>query len=234
MRVLLAALIGLTLGGPTHGGPPGFPPNTKAPPFQDAVVALEAVSNGCAEGHSPGTASRAADTSTYAGVEVDFQAACDLHDAGYVGAAVADPIDGGYFDAFDWTRAQVDAKLLADGRELCRRQISAKHAAALAACLGDTSRYRAVRAHGARFFVPRPHVAGTWLSRRHGVWHLTQHSRHVTATWPGGEFDGTVLIGRGPAIINGLGPTFRMVFTVLSPRLLDVVSAGELLTLRRG
>jgi hypothetical protein len=230
MRVLLAGLLGLTL----TGSVAAFPPNTKAPPFQDALVAIEAVSNGCAPGRAPDSASHRADVSTYDTSEVDFRDACDLHDAGYVGAAVADAVDGGYVDAFGWTRAQVDAKFLADERTLCRRQISGKHADALAACLADTGRYRAARANGARFFVARPRVAGTWLSRRHGVWHLTQRSRHVTATWPGGDFDGTVLIGRGPAIINGLGPTFRMVFTVRSARLMDVVSAGELLTLRRG
>jgi hypothetical protein len=230
MRVVVAGLIGLSLAG--AGAP--YPRNAEHPPFLDALVALHAVSNGCALGHEPDSASRSADVSTYDRVTVDFADACDLHDAGYVGAAVGDPINGGYVDAFDWSRAQVDAKFLADARSLCRAQISAKHAHALATCVGDTRRYRAVRALDARFFVQRPHVAGTWLSRRHGVWHLTQHSRHVTATWPGGDFDGTVLIGRGPAIINGLGPTFRMVFTVRSPRLMDVVSAGELLTLRRG
>jgi hypothetical protein len=229
MRVLLAGLVGLTLSAST----PAFPPNTNVPAFQDALVALEAVSNGCAPGHSPDSASHRADVSTYAGSEVDFREACDLHDAAYLGAAVADPVDG-YVDAFGWTRAQVDAKFLADERTLCRRQISEKHGDALGACLADTRRYRAARERGGRSVVARPDVAGTWLSRGHGVWHVTQRSRHVTATWPAGDFDGTVLIGRGPAIINGLGPTFRMVFTVRSARLMDVVSAGELLTLRRG
>jgi hypothetical protein len=55
----------------------------------------------------------------------------------------------------------------------------------------------------------------------------------VTASWPGGDFDGTILVGRGPPIINGLGPTFRMVFTVESAQRMDVVSGGELLALRR-
>jgi hypothetical protein len=230
MRVLLAGLVGLTLA----GSAPGYPPNTSTPRFEDALVVLEAVSNGCAPGHTGDPVGVRADVSTYGAFSVDLSLACDLHDAGYLGAAVADPVDGGYFDAFEWSRAQVDAKFLADERTLCRRDISDKHTAALTACLADTRRYRAARKDGARSFVPRPHVAGTWLSRHHGVWHLTQNARHVTATWPGGDFDGTVLIGRGPAIINGLGPTFRMVFTVRSSRLMDVVSAGELLTLRRG
>jgi hypothetical protein len=65
------------------------------------------------------------------------------------------------------------------------------------------------------------------------MWTLTQHSRHVTASWAGGDFDGTILVGRGPPIINGLGPTFRMVFTVDSAKRMDVVSGGELLALRR-
>jgi hypothetical protein len=225
MRVLLALLAGLAL----TGSNPVYPSNTKAPLFQDAVVALEAVSNGCAAGHDPRLTSHRADVWTYDRSEVDFHDACALRDVGYLGAAVADPINGGFVDPFDWTRAQIDAKFRADERMLCRRQISAKHEPALTDCLADMTR------NGNRnVFVARPHVAGTWLSRRHGVWHLAQHSRYVTATWPGGDFDGTVLIGRGPAIINGLGPSFRMVFTVRSARLMDVVSAGELLTLRRG
>jgi hypothetical protein len=219
--VLVAGVIGLAFA----GSAPPYPSNTKHAPFLDALVALEAVSTGCSPTEG--------DTSRYGRFTVDFSVPCDLHEAGYLGAAVADPIDGGYFDPFDWTRAQVDAKLRSDDRATCRDQISSKHDTELAACLSDTRRYRSARTHGARF-VARPHVAGTWLSRRHGVWHLKQHSRHVTATWPGGEFDGTILIGRGSAIINGLGPTFRMVFTVHSRRLMDVVSAGQLLTLRRG
>lgn len=234
MRLLLAGLVGVTLGGAAHAPP--YPPNTKAPPFHDALVALDAVSNGCGPGRGASSKVRPADVSTYGRFKVSFRLACDLHDAGYLGAAVADPINGGYVDSFDWTRRQVDAKFLADGRALCRAQISDRRAegrGALAACTRDTRRYRAVRALGGHFFVARPHVAGTWRSRTHGVWKLTQHSRHVTATWPGGDFDGTILVGHGDPIINGLGPTFRMVFTVLSAERMDVVSAGELLALRR-
>lgn len=222
MRVLLAGLIGMTLGGMPHAPP--YPANTAAAPFYDALVALEAVSHGCNSGR--------ADVSTYVQFKVSFRLACDLRDAAYVGVAVADPINHGYVDSFDWTRAQVDAKFLTDRRTLCGRQISGEDAGAkraLAGCLRDTRR----RAGDAPVFVARPHVAGRWRSRHHGLWTLKQRSRHVTASWPGGTFDGTILIGRGEPIINGLGPTFRMVFTVRSARLMDVVSGGELLTLRR-
>lgn len=224
----------MTLGGSAHA--PAYPSNTAAPPFYDALVALDAVSDGCGFGRAASSNRRSADISNYGRFKVNFRLACDLHDAGYLGAAVADPINHGYVDSFDWTREQLDAKFLADGRTLCRLQISGGRAdakRALAACLRDTYRYRALRARGARFFVARPHVAGTWRSRAHGAWTLTQRSRHVTASWPGGTFDGTVLLGHGDAIINGLGPTFRMVFTVYSPERMDVVSGGELLTLRR-
>jgi hypothetical protein len=229
----LAGLLGLALGASAPA--PAYPPNTKTAPFFEAVVALGAVSNGCGPGRGSSSRPRPADVSTYGRYKVDFRPACDLHDAGYLGAAVADPIDGGYLDPFDWTREQIDAKFLADERKLCDEQISGDHPdarRALAECVGDTRRDRAARKFGGHF-VDRPHVAGTWLSRTHGRWKLTQHSRHVTATWPGGEFDGTILIGNGSPIINGLGPTFRMVFTVLSPQRMDVVSAGELLALRR-
>jgi hypothetical protein len=233
MHGLLAGLIGLTLGVSVPA--PAYPPNTKDAPFQDALVPLEAVSNGCGPGRDASSRPRAADVSAYGRFKVNFRLACDLHDAAYVGAAVADPINGGYVDSFDWTREQVDAKFVADERKLCGEQIPSDHSdaqRALAVCVGDTRRDRAAAKLGGHF-VARPHVAGTWRSQAHGLWKLTQHSRHVTATWPGGDFDGTILVGRGSPIINGLGPTFRMVFTVLSPRRMDVVTAGELLTLRR-
>jgi len=234
MYGVLAGLIGLTLG--LSAPAPAYPPNTKVAPFFDALVPLAAVSNGCGPGRVANSRPRPADISTYGRFKVNFRRACDLHDAGYLGASVADPLNGGYVDSFDWTRDQVDAKFLADERKLCGEQISSDHSdaqRALQACLGDTRRYRAVRAPGGDFFVARPHVAGSWRSQAHGVWKLTQHSRHVTATWPGGDFDGTILVGHGDPIINGLGPTFRMVFTVLSPQRMDVVTAGELLALRR-
>jgi hypothetical protein len=233
MLGVLAGLVGLTLG--VSAPAPSYPPNTKEAPFNDALVALEAVSNGCGPGRNSNFRPRPGDVSTYGRFKVNFRLACDLHDAGYLGAAVADPINGGYVDTFDWTREQVDAKFLADERKLCGEQISSDHSdaqRALAVCIGDTRRSRAPRKFGGHF-VARPHVAGTWLSRAHGRWRLTQHSRHVTATWPGGDFDGTILVGHGNPIINGLGPTFRMVFTVLSPQRMDVVTAGELLTLHR-
>ena len=233
MQGALVGLVGLMLGASAPA--PAYPPNTKEAPFHDALVALEAVSNGCGPGRAASSRPRPADVSSYGRFKVNFRPACDLHDAGYAGAAVADPINGGYVDSFDWTREQVDAKLLADERKLCGEQISSGHSdaqRALKMCVGDTRSFRAARKLGGQF-VARPHVAGTWRSRTHGVWQLRQHSRHVTATWPGGDFDGTILVGNGDPIINGLGPTFRMVFTVLSARRMDVVSAGELLTLRR-
>lgn len=232
MRGLLAGLIGLTLAGAPG---PSYPPNAETPPFHDALVALEAVSNGCAPGRATSSRPTPADVTTYGHFTVNLRVACDLHDAGYLGAAVADPLDGGYLDSFDWTRQQVDAKFLADRRTLCRRQISdggADARRALAACVRDVRLSRALRG-GRGAFVARPHVAGTWRSRTHGLWRLTQRSRHVTASWSGGTFDGTILIGRSDPIIDGIGPTFRMVFTVLGPRRMDVVSAGELLSLRR-
>ena len=233
MQAMLAGLVGMTLGMTA----PAFPPNTKTPPFEDAVVALDAVSHGCGSNHAAGSRPQTADVSSYGRFKVNFELACDLHDAGYAGAAVADPLDGGYVDPFDWTRAQVDAKFLADGRTLCRKQIKgddpdARHARA--ACIGDTRRYAAAREFGAPLFFARPQVAGRWLAGKHSVWRLTQRSRHVTASWSGGDFDGTILVGHGTPIINGLGPTFRMVFTVHSAQRMDVVTGGELLKLRRG
>jgi hypothetical protein len=234
MQTVLAGIVALTLG--AIGPAPAYPPNTKAAPFFEALVPLEVVSNGCGPGRAASARPRPADIAAYGSFKVDFRLACDLQDAAYRGAAVADPVNGGYVDAFDWTRAQVDAKFAADEQTLCRRDISGDGSdaqRALDACVRDVPRLAAAQGAGMRWFVVRPHVSGKWRSRKHGVWTLTQHSRHVTASWPGGDFDGTILVGRGPPIINGLGPTFRMVFTVESAQRMDVVSGGELLALRR-
>ena len=96
------------------------------PPVPAAVVTLASVSNGCGGGVASRECKYGDDSSfvntnvPFAGEKVwhvNFREACELHDAGYSGAEVYDGLNGGYYDFFHWTRAQVDTKFLADMRE---------------------------------------------------------------------------------------------------------------------
>lgn len=188
--VPLAPLLGIAFAlGP-------YPAGTSAPPFPVAVVPVSTFAAGCAPRR--------------AGL------ACALRNAGYAGAEVADPLDGGYVDTLAWTRRQVDAKFAHDLARLCGHR---------AACIR--------RARGTRTprFAARPQLSGTWHAR-HQAWHLTQSARHVTATWPGGSFDGTLITTVHLSAVDGLA-WWRMVMDVLSPRRLEAISAGYVLTLRR-
>jgi hypothetical protein len=94
------------------------------------------------------------------GFEVDFTQACNLHDAGYSGAIVRDPLRGGIKDFRRWSRLRVDTKFLADLRFLCERSIPRTKSIALANCrksggnlsFGAETRYNVVRCFGNKFF----------------------------------------------------------------------------------
>ena len=100
--------------------------------------------------------------------KVNFVQACNLHDAGYSGAVVRDPINGGVVDFRNWSRQQVDKKFLDDMRLLCRRHIPARAAIALRNCLGRggnasfgaESRFNFVRRWGKHFFDADPTQPG--------------------------------------------------------------------------
>ena len=133
------------------------------------VAPLAKVSNGCGgAGWAAWVASQnyLLNTSSYRDpgtgttYTVDFKQACNLHDAGYGGFAVADPIAGGVVDFRSWSRGRVDDKFLRDMQTLCRRSIPAAAKTALASCLGNgggasigaKSRYDVVHKVGYRFF----------------------------------------------------------------------------------
>lgn len=116
----------------------------------------------------------------------DFRAACDLHDSGYSGGVVYDTVNGGVVDYRGWSRAQVDAKFLADLRTLCTRQIPlvsyswyqpGTKGVAREKCQGSGSfnlagvyykgavdYYDAVRSLGSSYFDANPAVAGVQAS----------------------------------------------------------------------
>jgi hypothetical protein len=196
------------------------------PALPSGEVPLATVANGC----GPGTASsdpRWGDISVYTGRSlVNFRVACNLHDAGYSGARVKDPLHGNRIvDYFAWSQARVDDKFLADMREICDVQIrpgspSAKEA--LAECkgrggtltFGAVSRYNAVRTVGYWVFLDRPHLRGVWTNAAdptEPALALTQAGRAVEGSWAGGkddpesraEFRGTLISRDTDSIVRG-------------------------------
>lgn len=106
------------------------------------AVPLVKVSNGCGTSEY-GTAvadvlNWFADMRTYRGVDVYLRPACNMHDAGYAGVTVGDPIRGDYVDFRGWTRAAVDEKFVDDLRALCRRTLK-NNKPALSDCYFEAS-----------------------------------------------------------------------------------------------
>jgi hypothetical protein len=139
------------------------------------VVKVSSVSNGCGgEGLTKKGQNYALNTSIYAEsatekYTVNFEPACNLHDAGYSGAVVHDNLHGGVVVDFStWSRRQVDFKFLQDMQFLCRRTIPDQARTALAKCLGNggadsigaASRYAGVRELGDAYFDANPIIPG--------------------------------------------------------------------------
>ncbi|MBI3428989.1 MAG: hypothetical protein HY050_02815 [Actinobacteria bacterium] len=81
------------------------------------------VSNGCGGqglGKALGNLQNAAlDVRKYSNVTVDFRPACNVHDAGYSGLTVKDPIMNLIIDFRAWTRKQVDFNFYQEIGQLC-------------------------------------------------------------------------------------------------------------------
>jgi hypothetical protein len=196
------------------------------PALPSGEVPLATVANGC----GPGTASsdpRWGDTSVYSGKHlVNFRMACNLHDAGYSGAKVKDPLHGNrVVDYFTWSQARVDDKFLADMREICVDRIrpgTPSATEALAQCkgrggtltIGAVSRYNAVRTVGKWVYLDRPHLGGVWTNEAdptEPALALTQVVRTVRGSWRGGkadpgsraEFRGTLISRDTDSIVRG-------------------------------
>jgi len=125
------------------------------------LVDIDRVSNTCGgEGwdsvvwieNSFGNTSRFYDPDTRKYYNVNFAAACNLHDAGYGGYTVKDEINGGIVDYHNWSRERVDVKFQKDMQALCRKQIPAAAKRALLRCLGGDVRFQIVRKVGNNFF----------------------------------------------------------------------------------
>ena len=240
---------------------------TSWPPAPDALVSLASVSNGCGGGEASGEPMMG-DKSTYRNSNnplgrryvVNFRLACQLHDAGYSGAKVVDPLNGGVVDYFGWSQRQVDDKFLADMRKLCDQQVPAEATAVLADCKvtggktswGAETRYNFVRSQGFRFYRGRPNLVGSWGDQAHAnapKLLISQHLRVVTMTWSlpaqpdfHGEFRGTLISRDQDSVVEGLARTTEntttnqaeMTFAVnpATPNELVVTSGGtsEILT----
>lgn len=63
------------------------------------------------------------DSRKYGGYTVYFRMACNLHDAGYSGATVADPFSGKIIDFRTWSRLRVDNKFYDDIGTLCSKYL---------------------------------------------------------------------------------------------------------------
>jgi hypothetical protein len=202
----------------------------REPELPDALVPLTSVSYGCGGGKAT-LERRFGDTSTYldgnnpAGKRypVSFREACNLHDAGYSGAKVADPLHGGRIvDFFTWTQLQVDDKFLEDMLLICNRSISALARSALADCrgtggktsLGARSRYNFVRDAGDLFYQERPKLRGFWASqadRDAPAWTIAHTLRDVRASWRGGtahptlrgQFKGVLITRDDDSVVAG-------------------------------
>lgn len=71
------------------------------------------------------------DVRTYGSTIVRFAEACNIHDAGYAGITVHDPISGRVIDFRKWTRQSVDELFLEDLRALCERRLEGRESVAL-------------------------------------------------------------------------------------------------------
>jgi Prokaryotic phospholipase A2 len=92
---------------------------------------------------------------------VNFRPACDMHDAGYDGGIVFDPINGGIVDTRGMSRSTIDARFHSDLMTSCNRQIGWNAPAARAQCYTIAGTYYlAVRAAGWALFDADPAVPG--------------------------------------------------------------------------
>jgi len=216
LSLVLALASGLVA--PTIASASGQPLTFPTNPLPSAVVPIASVSNGCGPG-KPSSDWRIADTSTYydggKSYTVSFRAACDMHDAAYSGAKVADPVNGGVIvDTFFMTRLTADQDFLRNMQKLCDEQLPASAKTALAKCkgsgswfsTGSMSRLRAVEKANGYFYTERPHLAGTWKDSIGGyVVTVAQAGRIVTMRWSSGGtnqdcFRG-IIVTRDPDVI---------------------------------
>ncbi len=171
--------------------------------------------------------------------EVNFRQACDLHDAGYSGAKVKDPLHGAkVVDFFPWNQHSLDVKFAGDLELLCQRQIPPQRPGLLAPCRSRADAMVAlVTTLGHRWYVPRPKLDGPWVVKgqpeKHG-WQITYLERSVRAvslqnpraplSAPRYHFRGTLISRDQDSIVDGVTLTSRQ----SAPTRLLVTKSGDL------
>jgi hypothetical protein len=215
------------------------------------------VSNGCGAGVAS-SAPRPFDTSTYLNSNnprgrryvVNFRMACNLHDAAYSGAKVADPLNGGVIDTFGWSKLKADEVFLTNMKKLCDQAFKGTGATvALADCKGKggktstgaLSRYNVVTGPLAESaYRARPNLAGPWSGQGISNFVFTQNGRSVTATWTRGDLTGelratiisrdqdSVIQGYVQATVNGVTTQLGVTMTANpdTPKVLSVSGGG--------
>ena len=113
--------------------------------WHTAQVSVPSVSNGCGAAWGQiveDTLNWIGDTRTYGGKTVNIRPACNQHDAGYAGVAVAGIRTKKVTDYRTWSREQVDQKFYTDILKQCRQALSGKANAGLfKQCKDDAAIY---------------------------------------------------------------------------------------------
>jgi hypothetical protein len=92
---------------------------------------------------------------------VDFRLACAMHDAGYSGGYVVNPVTGQLTDTRFQDRWSIDVQFNADLKTLCSRTIPWDAPVALGTCFAIADTYFwAVRAAGGSYFDANPFAPG--------------------------------------------------------------------------
>jgi hypothetical protein len=161
-RVLVAALIGVTVLGTSAAAHADTKPQNYAMPMSPSVYG-----NGCTE---PGpnllldTSPLLVDPSPWAApwvFVVNFRPACDMHDAGYDGGIVYHPFSGVVMDTRGMSRSSIDYLFYVDLMSSCNSQIGANAMVARSQCYAQASvYYGSVRGFAASHFDASPDAPG--------------------------------------------------------------------------
>ncbi len=146
---------------------------TRIPPvLKPKPVSLKSVSNGCGGGEAH-TDPQIADTFTFSPVSgdkwiVNFRLACNVHDAGYSGVLVRDPLQGNKeIDFSTWSRKKLDKLFLTNLKQICWDQLPGYSPLLLTKCYALVHTYYAlVRLVGELFFEANPITPGTDTHKR--------------------------------------------------------------------
>ena len=191
-------------------------------PIPDGRVDILDVSNGCGPGE-PSESDSTRDKVSFVDESVtyttDFRLACLVHDAGYSGAMVINPMTRELFEPFTMTKKDIDDLFLTDMQTLCQSQVSAQAKlrgvpqedwpSLVKRCAdGSAARYHGlVSGFGSSAWEQRPNLRGTWEGAGDVVWAFTQNVRDVKATWRSGkgsgQFKGTLVKSHKKFTVDG-------------------------------